>query len=146
MLERILIGAIGLAGLLISILFCLTAWSTRTGRPYDEIGKTILRFCRFGEGECRDILSTPDAKLFGVPNYYTGILFYAFVLAAVFLPGADEPGMLLWALIGFTTVAVMIGAYLVFSLMFQLRMKCPLCYASHALNFLLLAILIIMII
>ena len=87
------------------------------------------------------MLQTKQAKLFGIPNYILGIVFYLFTLGVAILTPMD-PGTLYWALVLVTTGVVFVGAFLIFSLIFTLRTNCLLCYMAHVVNFLILATLI----
>jgi len=108
--------------------------------------------CAREGSSCVTVVRTPYGSVFGVPNSLPGILYYGLLL--------------LWALAGqsarltlqinmtsyiltFTdlliaagSVTVVLGFYLVFALRRILHTDCPLCYAAHAINLMVLALLI----
>ena len=92
---------------------------------------------------CVSLLQTPQAKLFGVPNFVLGILYYLILMLAGMVLPLENLDAVYWGLVGATFITVIAGAYLIYSLMFVLRTNCPLCYASHAINFVLLVLFII---
>jgi uncharacterized membrane protein len=94
---------------------------------------------RAARGELREpsIVQTPRAALFGVPNSLLGTLYYPVAAVAVWLvrPGLGEIVLLIaMALAAVTSVA------LAYSLLFITRRECPYCWASHAVNWALLAL------
>lgn len=101
----------------------------------------IPAFCRMGKDACASIIFAPQARIFGVPNSVVGQLFYLAVATAVLTGGLDQSvaRLLLTAVSG---VAVFLGAYLTYALLVVLRVHCILCYTSHAINLMLLALLV----
>jgi uncharacterized membrane protein len=109
--------------------------------------------CAREGSSCVTVVQTPYGSVFGVPNSLLGILYYGLLL--------------LWAVAGQTArltvqinttsyvitftdlliaagaVTVALGFYLIFALRRILHTDCPFCYAAHAINLLLLALLII---
>ncbi len=78
------------------------------------------------------VLGFPDAKVFGVPNSLLGNLFYVALLVLVAL-GPDW--RLLWGLsVAAAWLAFLFGLYLIYALVFRIKIACPLCLASHAIN------------
>lgn len=143
MMARMLTIFWGSIGLFISLLF---AWATNAKPPQNDSISFVWRIfptlCNMETGTCGSLLQSKQARLLGIPNYLLGILFYLFSLSvAIFTSMA--PGMLYWSLVLVTTGTVFIGAFLIFSLIFTLRTNCLLCYMAHAVNFLLLATLIL---
>jgi len=103
-------------------------------------------FCASDGSSCVTVVKTPYARVFGVPNSLLGIIYYAAIIwrvaqgppvgmrrAEIFLAGR------LLALASIVTVAL--GAYLVYALRRKLAVNCPLCYAAHAINLLLMVLL-----
>ena len=101
----------------------------------------IPAICRMGEQTCATIVFTPRARVFGPPNSVLGLVFYA-TLAIVAVRGdLDEPLVRLVSL-GFSSVTVLLGLYLTYSLLFVTRVNCVLCFTSHAINLVLFVILL----
>ena len=101
----------------------------------------IPPFCRMGEDTCASIVFAPQARIFGVPNSVVGQLFY-FALATAILTGGLDQSVARLLLTAVSSVAVLLGAYLTYALLVVLRVHCILCYTSHAINVMLLALLV----
>jgi uncharacterized membrane protein len=85
------------------------------------------------------VVQTPRARLFGgMDNAAIGMVYYPAVLIGSFFLG--NPVMLVAVVIA-GVLAALVSLYLAYSLLFITKMSCPLCMTSHALNFLLVAIL-----
>ncbi len=126
--DQLVLFVAALAGLAVSSYF--------TGVSYGLLPadwRVIPRVCRLEARTCRQILDTREARVFGVPNSAVGMAYYLVLgLAAALgdrLP-APWPALLLAAAWG--TVAL--GGYLTYRLLAVLRVPCPLCLFSHALN------------
>ena len=125
------------AGLLISSYF--TAVAYRWMRPD---ARWIPPFCRLGEATCASIVFTPEARVFGVPNSLLGQAYYASLLAGVPAGALDEP-WLRTAWLAASLVTVGMGLYLTWSLLFVTRVACVLCFTSHAINAVILGLLVL---
>lgn len=99
------------------------------------------KFCRLEKGTCESLLNTGDARIFKVPNFYLGILFYIFIFIVVLDEGLFA--FLYISVLTITGFTVVLGLYLIYSLFFKIRIQCILCLASHTIN-LTLFILILM--
>ena len=86
------------------------------------------------------VVETPRARLFGgVSNAAIGLVYY--LALAVALPFLDRP--LVWgAAFAAALVAAAMSAYLAYSLLFVTRRPCAFCWTSHAINWLLVALLL----
>jgi uncharacterized membrane protein len=115
---------LGAAGSLLSLYAALAS--------YGRLGAGTAP-CADGGTACENVFQTRPARLFGVPNALFGLGFYALVLATAVL-GADAPPGLLTATRAASVAAVAAGVYLSYQLLFRLRMRCRVCFASHALN------------
>ena len=74
-----------------------------------------------------NVLDTPRAKLFGIPNSLFGICLYTYLIVGLFrFP-------LLVALF-LLTIATARSLYLAYSLFFVTKIPCPLCLIAHAIN------------
>jgi len=85
--------------------------------------------------------SSPRARVFGLPNSLLGQLFYLAILAAVF---ADliflKP--YIWLFLSAGLLTVLLGIYLTYSLLYLTRIRCVLCFTSHAINGIIFLILL----
>jgi uncharacterized membrane protein len=98
-------------------------------------------------------LQTSYARVFGVPNSLLGILYYLAVIGWILLPGTwfvvgfsramSLARAALWLLIPASVATVGLGFYLIHALRRRLHIDCPLCYTAHAINAVLLALLIL---
>lgn len=86
------------------------------------------------------VVETPRARLFGgVSNAAIGFVYYLALAAA--LPFLDRP--LVWgAAFAASLGAAAMSAYLAYSLLFVTRRPCAFCWTSHAVNWLLAALLL----
>ena len=136
MTGRIFIGLLSCAGLLISGYFAAVYH-----KLIPDVDRFIPRICRLDPGACATILETREARLFGVPNFDLGILFYIGLVISALLPDVwkELRTMLLFGSI----VAVAMGIYLSYSLMVRLKVHCVLCYTSHVINILIFFLLLV---
>jgi len=136
MAPRIFLGLFSVAGLLISGYFAVVYHKLIPG-----VDRFVPKFCRVEPGACATILGTRQARLFGVPNFDLGILFYVGLAVSAILPDVwkELRTMLLFGSI----VAVLMGLYLSYSLLFQLKVHCRLCYTSHVINILIFLLLVV---
>ena len=136
-LATITLTALALLGLLISTYF--TAISYRWVEPS---AAWIPSFCRMGEKTCATIVFTPRARLFGVPNSLLGQVYYVALLAGLwggFL--FSRPAFFLY--LSASLLTVLVGVFLSYSLLFITRVPCTLCFTSHAINAMVLVLLLI---
>ncbi|MDQ6930729.1 MAG: hypothetical protein M3126_08710 [Candidatus Eremiobacteraeota bacterium] len=84
------------------------------------------------------VVQQPAARLFlGVPNALLGAVYYTVVLVFIWgIPGGCVPLLVASAL------AAGVSFYLAYSLLFVTRMPCKFCWTSHAINWLLVLLLI----
>jgi uncharacterized membrane protein len=127
MIIRIMLIILGVAGLYISTYFTLTYYGIVTAN-WDF----IPRICRMDENTCGSIIHSREAKLFGFPNSIAGLFFYAFVIGAAAV--SPRPHILRIGLVIASSVTVVVGIYLTYSLLFKLRTTCVLCFTSHVIN------------
>lgn len=129
--------ALAAAGLGISTYFTAVAY-----RWMRADARWIPAFCRLGERTCAAIVFTPRARVFGPPNSVLGQAFYAALLAGAPLGLLDQPlPLALYRGAGLVTVAL--AVYLSYSLLFVLRVPCPLCFASHGINTVIFVLLLL---
>ncbi len=132
----ILIALLSAVGLVIATYF--TAVAYRWVQP--DVW-WVPSFCQLGEESCAAIVFTPRARLFGVPNSLLGQLYYLSLLAAAG-GGLLEQALWLHVLLGASSLTVLTGAYLTYSLLFLTRVNCRLCFTSHAINLALFVLLL----
>ena len=118
---------LSIAGLFISVYFALV---------YRNIIRPdatwIPAFCRIDEQSCGSILRTPEAKIIRIPNFTLGIGYYLALIILSFFPSMMQDFLFeLRMLSGFT---VFVGIVLTYSLIWQIRVSCILCFTSHAIN------------
>ena len=145
MLVRLSIVVLALVGLADAFYFTV-AYYGRSGpaRWMPEI------LCPREGSSCVTVVRTPYARVFGVPNSLLGMLYYLAVLVWVLLAprhssspdnfyrAFEMAGVLL---LGASLFAAVFGFYLVHALRRVLHTHCPLCYAAHAVNIMLLVLL-----
>jgi len=136
MLVRALVAVLALAGLADALYFTFAYYGRiKKARWVPEI------LCAREGSNCVTVVQTPYARVFGVPNSLLGVVYYLLlILWAVAAPRVSAVG---WALIAASAGTVMLGSYLVYSLRRKLYIDCPLCYAAHAINAILLVLLIL---
>ena len=104
--------------------------------------KWIPSFCRMGEKTCSSIIHTPRARIFKLPNSVFGQVFYLVLLATFWGDFVLNP-IVYYCLIFASSLTVLLGLYLTYSLLFLTRVSCKLCFTSHAINFVIFVLLII---
>jgi uncharacterized membrane protein len=80
---------------------------------------------------CHDVLKTPFAHVFKVPNFSLGIFYYVLIFFSTLINPVPATMTLLLVL---SWVVVVFSAYLVYALLFELRMNCVLCYIAQIVN------------
>ena len=117
-----LILILSIAGLWISIYF--------TGVYYKWFRPDVFwmpQVCQLKEATCMNVLGTPRAKLFGIPNSVFGIgLYFSLILGLSHL----APWIALVLLFAATARSI----YLAYSLLFVTKIPCPLCFTTHIIN------------
>jgi uncharacterized membrane protein len=133
---RVVVAVLALTGLVDSFYFTFAYYGRmKKARWVPEI------LCAREGSNCVTVVQTPYARVFGVPNSLLGVLYYLFlILWATAAPRVPAVG---WVLIAASAAAVMLGSYLIYSLRRKLYIDCPLCYAAHAINAVLLVLLIL---
>jgi len=125
-MKQNLLAVFAAIGLFISLYFLLLSFKAIMIHL-----SHLPSFCRPDQNTCERILSHPDARLFGVPNFILGVAYYTLVLmlGVGFVHPLFE--MFLRA-VSWGTVAV--AVYLTYSLSFKLGASCQLCLASHVVS------------
>ena len=124
------------AGFLISLYFTLVTY-----RLVSPDQRYIPKFCRMTGNECAAIVDTRQARLLGVPNSVLGLGYYAGVFYSALAPSGSST-LFHEVLIALSALTVVMGIYLVYSLISILRVSCVLCLTSHLLNALIFGLLV----
>ncbi|HWN83050.1 MAG TPA: vitamin K epoxide reductase family protein [Candidatus Udaeobacter sp.] len=126
-MERIAVAVLALLGLVLASYF--------TGVTYGWLApnqRWMPPVCRLKEETCSRILDTSEARIFGLPNSVLGIGYYLALLGAAV--AAPLPETLRTVLVAVAWGTVGLGAYLVYRLVWGLRVPCILCFTAHGLN------------
>jgi uncharacterized membrane protein len=100
-------------------------------------------FCNTEESKCLNVLGTPYARVFWVPNSLLGVLYYLAVLGFVAWEAlVDVPLPILNAYLGVAAFTVAFGIYLTYALFFRIKIPCPLCLTGHGINLAIAAIVV----
>jgi len=140
-----LIIAFAFAGLAISLYFTLAYYGRiKKSRWIPEI------LCAREGSSCVTVVETPYARVFGIPNSLLGIIYY---VVLIIWAGANRLELeyseqVITAhfvrfeilLLPISLATVVLGFYLVYALRRKLLTGCPLCYAAHAINLALFAL------
>jgi uncharacterized membrane protein len=127
--ARILIAALSAVGLYVSIYFTLVYYGIIQAE-----NSIMPAFCSMKEHTCQLVLNSRFARVFGVPNSLLGVIYYALILVLLFANLVFVP-VFLNTLVVVAWFNVALGIYLAYSLFFIIKTPCPLCLASHAINF-----------
>ena len=134
-----LIVALSLAGLANAFYF--------TFAYYGRIKKARWvpeNLCARDGSSCVTVVTTPYARVFGVPNSLLGIIYYLLLIAGAL--GNWSFGtypyvhftyfVISWVqlLILVSAGTTVLGFYLIYALRRKLQVDCPLCYTAHAIN------------
>lgn len=118
-----------LIGILISLYFTLVYYQRIPANYF-----LVPRVCRMKESACQTVLSTRDARVFGIPNFVVGVLYYFIVFLVVAAGIENEWVSELQVLFYVSLFVVLFGGYLTYSLLFKIKIFCPLCFVSHGIN------------
>jgi uncharacterized membrane protein len=119
--------AIAAIGLYIAAYFTLVYYGL-----LEASTQLMPKVCRLEERTCQTVLSTRYARIFGVPNSLLGGLYYLIVIVLLFGGWTEAPiGAALIAVAWFT---VALSLFLAYSLIFIIKIPCPLCFAGHTIN------------
>ncbi len=116
-----IVSFLALAGLANALYFAMSYYGPSRGRLIPTTGSP-----------CQTVMQTPDGRVLGLPNFILGMLYY---LALIALSWTAEPTSR-WMTAAWIAswLAVLLGVYLVYALLFRLRVSCPLCMMGHAIN------------
>jgi len=119
-------------GFLISVYF----WKAYRGLVHPP--KSLIPPSICSENVCHGVLRTPFARIFRVPNFTIGILYYTMVFIIASFP---VPLEVHYAVLGASWLVALLSLYLAWALIFKLRVNCLLCFAAHIVNVLIALLL-----
>jgi len=123
-------------GLIISIYFLLIY------KGWIKGNKQLVPTKVCAKNTCGDALKTNYARVFGIPNFIFGILYYICIILLT-LFAFDK---IFWSIAFVVSwIVVIFSAYLAHSLIRVLKIHCLLCFTSHFIN-LMIAILITLVV
>lgn len=128
---------LALVGLAISLYFTLVYYGRL--RPDSPLVPSVADP---EQGACRTILETPWAHVFGLPNSLLGMGYYAIVMVASAIRLAMGTWPLLPVLIALAAAAALFSVYLAWSLIYRVRVLCPLCFTAQGINLVMLVLLL----
>ncbi len=130
---NIILVFLSLVGLYISTYFTLVYY----GKILPE-SRFIPSFCSLDEKTCQLVIFHPHARIFLLPNFVLGIVYYLLILLAIFSGNSSAlSGIMLYV----SWLTVIAAIFLSYSLFFVVRSICPLCLAAHGINILIACIL-----
>ncbi|MEO6938935.1 MAG: vitamin K epoxide reductase family protein [Candidatus Kapaibacterium sp.] len=122
------IGVLALSGAWISVYMAFGYYGTQP--MLGIIARTMPAICRVNDSACELILRHPSSKVLGLPNFYFGLGYYLLILITLL----THNWVLLWVVRWAAVMTLMMSAYLVYALTFQIKRSCVLCYAAHTIN------------
>lgn len=122
-----------LIGLYISTYFTLVYY-----RKVKPDTRYIPTFCRLDENTCQLVIRRRNARVFWVPNFVLGMVYYLLILLLLLMP---DVAFLQSTLLYTSWLTVALAIYLIHSLVFVVKIICPLCMAAHAVNIIIAIIL-----
>ncbi len=129
MIVNLLIFSLSLIGFYISLYFTLVYYGIISPLKFP-----IPQVCKLSENACSLIINTRYARILGLPNFVYGI-FYYLLLILFAISNSNDYIKILFQIVALFVVAF--GVYLIYVLIYVLRVKCILCLVSHIINFLL---------
>jgi uncharacterized membrane protein len=143
-----LLIALSLVGLWDALYFTLAYYGrVQNARWVPEI------LCAREGSSCVTVVKTQYARVFHWPNSLFGLIYYAALIAWIAVPpawlAAADAQLLSFSFllkVGFTAASaltVILGGYLIYALRAKLHTHCVLCYLGHAINTILLVLVIL---
>ena len=133
-----LLAPLGAVGFLLALYFVLVTYGY--ARPDS---RWLPQVCRMDEATCARIIHLPEARVLGPPNALFGLGYYAALVAVGLNPGLLGQPLVLGALLLAGLAAAAMSVYLAWALLRRLRVVCVLCFAAHGINWLALAVLLL---
>jgi uncharacterized membrane protein len=147
LILRGLITVLSIGGLVDALYFTFAYYGrVKKSRWVPEV------LCAREGSSCLTVVQTPYGSVFGLPNSLLGSVYYLLLISWVLGGGSlglefrlgMESYLITFGdiLLAASAVTVALGFYLIYALRRVLHTDCPLCYAAHAINLALLALLI----
>lgn len=135
-MVEVIVTLLSIVGLAIASYFTALAYGW-----VEPDARWIPAVCRVDESTCATVVFTRQARVFGPPNSVFGQAYYALLIAAA---PAGLLGTAPWSLglLAAAGVSVCLAGYLAYALLWVLRVPCRLCFASHAINVVIFALLL----
>lgn len=99
-------------------------------------------FCRLDDNTCTYVIHTREAKLFGIPNFVLGLIYYVGLGIFVLSPPFALTETIRTVLFVGSIIAVCAGIYLVYALIVKLRVRCTMCMIAHGINLAIFSLLL----
>ena len=80
---------------------------------------------------CSSVLETRFARVFKVPNFYLGTIYYFMVFISSFFALNN---LILYFFLALSWFVVLFSVYLAYSLIFRLKTACNLCFTAQIIN------------
>jgi uncharacterized membrane protein len=120
---------LSLIGSFISLYFTLVYYQRIPANYY-----LVPRICRMSETGCQMVLSARDARVLGFPNSLLASFYYAIVFLVTLIGGWESNRFVHWVFLPISVLIVLLSVYLSYSLLFRIKIVCPLCFVSHGIN------------
>jgi len=135
MTTTLILQLCSILGLLISLYFL----AIYQGLIKGNTALVPQKMC--SKNTCSEVLKTPFARVFKVPNFTLGILYYLmiFFLTVFTLPSAVQ---LFITIISW--LAVVFSVYLAYALVVKLKTTCVLCFVSQTINLIIAVTLLLL--
>jgi uncharacterized membrane protein len=88
------------------------------------------------------VIHTREAKLFGVPNFTLGLIYYIVLAVFNLSPRFAYTELVRDILLAGAVISVVTGIYLVYALVAKLRIRCTLCMIAHGINLAIFSLLL----
>ncbi len=136
-MEIFILILLSTAGFLVSAYF--------TGVYYGRLRSNVWwipSMCRMDRSTCSTILKTPEARIFGIPNFVLGMVFYLLMIIMGTYRSFSSFDFLFDLSLSISLFTVVLSVSLIYSLLFKLKTNCILCYTAHAINFCIAVVLL----
>ena len=138
MLLNGLLILLSVIGFFIALYFTLVYYGKI---PADHF--LVPRVCRMDKSSCQIVLSTREARLFRIPNSLLGLHYYLLVIFMVLFGSSHRGSLASYFLFSLSIFTVLVGLYLIYSLLFKIKIPCPLCFVSNGINILIMILLLL---
>ncbi|MCE5200079.1 MAG: vitamin K epoxide reductase family protein [Armatimonadota bacterium] len=120
--------------LLALVGFADSAYFTAAHYGFIRPDAPLIPVCSSNAGTCLSLVSTPQARVFGLPNSLFGMGFYGLVFVGAVVRLAHKAWPMVPVYVVISMIAAVLSLYLAYSLVFKLHVFCPLCFTAQAIN------------